>query len=1119
MCGIIGYIGKKNALPILLEGLRRESYRGYDSSGVVVFHEDNVFHARSVGKLGQLEKKLAGTNVEGTIGLGHCLLPDTLIQMADGRVKQISQVKNGESVWSFNQGTRSFVPGKVKVWKHSSPKHLRKIRTPSTSLEMTDEHRIFIWSKGGLIEKKAQDIVLGDIVLFPKLIRRKGKGEKLHFESVPVKTYYHVASSMNKRIREKIFQLQMSVSEVARFTGIAEHDFGHMVTNDRNVRTDVLERALPLFSIPFPSAGFTPMHSIHGNFVYLPKESSPEIMQIIGYFLGDGYAGERSIRFKDSRREVLETYQEICRKVFNLPGRVATMSDTTAFLLEINSSPLSLWFKKNVKKDKERLLEEIGGLPARETAAFLRGLFDAEGYVGKEGHQVGLAMTDKLLVQTIHLLLLQFGILSSVSEVSSHRPSHWKRAYRISISSKDSIERFLKSVGFSSVEKKEAIEAVLQGMLSQTSISFKTIPYSKKLLDQKCASFLSSSERRDLLGHGENLKNFIQESTLKRLIACLRKKKDASARLLVKELQGFLKGEIVFQQVIFNERVKSSSPYLYDLEVSSSHNFLANGLLSHNSRWATHGGVTEENAHPHSDCRNNIFLVHNGIIENFRTLKEKLLEEGHQFSSETDTEVLSHLIERFFQGNLETAVRKALPLVQGTYGLAVIAKEDPGKIVASRLSSPLVIAMNGEGAYIASDPAALISHSNKMMFLEDGDIAVLSAEDFAVTDARNNAKEKETTELEWSLEEAQKGGYEHFMLKEIMEQPESIANALRGRLVFDEGTAKLGGLEKFQGRLSQVKQVQIVACGTASFMGKIGEYMMEEYAGIPARADIGSEFRYRKPILGADTLSIFISQSGETADTLASLREVKRKGGLTLGVVNAVGSSLAREVDMGVYVHAGPEIAVASTKASTGQLASLALLSLFLGRQRQLSLVMGKRIVEELARIPDLAQLILSHADEIAAIAEKYKDYSNFWFAGRKYNYPVALEGALKLKECSYVHAEGIAGGELKHGAIALIDENFPTVAICPTDSVYEKMVSNIQEIKARNGKVIAIATEGNEDIKDIVDDVLYIPKTLEMLTPMLSIIPLQLFAYYSAVLRGNDVDTPRNLAKSVTVE
>ena len=537
------------------------------------------------------------------------------------------------------------------------------------------------------------------------------------------------------------------------------------------------------------------------------------------------------------------------------------------------------------------------------------------------------------------------------------------------------------------------------------------------------------------------------------------------------------------------------------------------------SRWATHGGVTEANAHPHADCKQNIFLVHNGIIENYQVLKEKLKAKGHTFLSETDTEVLPHLVEHFFQGNLEEAVRKALQYVRGSYGIAVIAKEDPGKIVAARVSSPLVFSVNGSGGFVASDPSALISHSNKMVFLDDGEIAVIKESTFEVFDLQRNLKKKEVTELEWTLEEAQKGGYEHFMLKEIMEQPESIENSIRGRILAEEGRARLGGLAEVEKSLREVQGLNIIACGTSLNAGLVGEYMLEEYAGIPVDVDFASEFRYRKPIIDKDTASLFISQSGETADTLASLKEVKEKGGLALGIVNAVGSSITRETDAGVYNHAGPEIGVASTKAFTSQLAVLSLLTLLLGRQRQLSLVMGQRIAKEIARVPELVSQILSKASSVEALAQKYKGFENFLYIGRKYNYPVALEGALKLKEISYVHAEGYGAGEMKHGPIALIDENFPTIAICPSDSVYEKMISNIQEIKARNGKVIAIATEGDEGIKSIADDVFYIPKTLEMLTPLLSVIPLQLFAYYMGVLRGYDVDKPRNLAKSVTVE
>ena len=558
---------------------------------------------------------------------------------------------------------------------------------------------------------------------------------------------------------------------------------------------------------------------------------------------------------------------------------------------------------------------------------------------------------------------------------------------------------------------------------------------------------------------------------------------------------------------------------LEKLEEKLGNSEIKGGIGIGHSRWATHGQVTEENAHPHSDCKKNIFVVHNGIIENFEQLKEKLQKEGHTFNSETDTEVLSHLIEKFFAGSLEDAVREALLHVKGTYGLVVIAKDDPGKIVAARLSSPLVLAVNDSGGFVASDPAALISHSNKMVFLDDYEIATIKADGFTVTDLQNNKKEKKVTKLDWTVEEAQKGGYDHFMLKEIMEQPESIENALRGRIVVKEGRVRLGGLEKIEVQLQKVERLNILACGTAYYAGMVGKYMMEEYTGIPTEVDVASEFRYRKPIIDKKIASLFISQSGETADTLGALQEVKRKKGLSLGIINVVGSSVAREIDAGVYNHAGPEIGVASTKAFTSQLTVLALLTIYLGRQRGMSQAVGQKIAKGLLGIPKLVAQVLEKKDEIQRVAEKYKDAQNFLYLGRKYNYPIALEGALKLKEISYAHAEAYPAGEMKHGPIALIDENFPTVVLALTDSVYEKMMSNIQQIKARKGPVIAVATKGNKEIAEVVDDVLYVPKTLEMLTPILSVIPLQLFAYYIAVARGLDPDKPRNLAKSVTVE
>lgn len=530
-------------------------------------------------------------------------------------------------------------------------------------------------------------------------------------------------------------------------------------------------------------------------------------------------------------------------------------------------------------------------------------------------------------------------------------------------------------------------------------------------------------------------------------------------------------------------------------------------------RWATHGRVNEANTHPHCDCSQNVWVVHNGIIENYQELKDSLVKEGHKFYSETDTEVLSHLIEKFFNGTLEEATRKALKLVRGTYGLLVISKNDPQKIVAARLSSPLLIGVNQAEYVIASDPIAIAPYAREIISLDDYEIATITPKDLFIL------KEKIPQTLELDLSEAEKGDYPNFMLKEIMEEPEAIEEAVRGRLIIEEGTVKLGGLESVKDKLRKINNLTLIACGTSNFAAMVGKYMLEEYAGIPTEVDIASEFRYRESILDINSAAIFISQSGETADTLAALREIKKKGVLTLGITNIVGSSQARETDAGVYTRSGPEIAVASTKAFLGQLATLAMITVYFGREREMSLVMGRRIVSELSKIPELARKVLDHSSGIKELAKKYKDFKNFWFIGRKYNFPVALEGALKLKEISYLHAEGIAGGELKHGSLALVDVNFPTIAICTSDSIYDKMISNIKEIKAREGLVIAIATEGNREIKKIVDDVIYIPKTLEMLTPMISIIPLHLFAYYTACLLGYDVDKPRNLAKSVTVE
>ena len=539
------------------------------------------------------------------------------------------------------------------------------------------------------------------------------------------------------------------------------------------------------------------------------------------------------------------------------------------------------------------------------------------------------------------------------------------------------------------------------------------------------------------------------------------------------------------------------------------------------TRWATHGVPSDTNAHPHTDCTEKIFVVHNGIIENYLPIKQELVTAGHKFSSETDTEVLAHLIESVFRGTLEDAVAQALARVRGAYAVAVIAEGDPAKIVAARNSSPLLIGIGDGETLLASDPAAVISSTKKVVYLEDGEMVTLTDEGFRIKDLGGEELLKRLVEIPWTLEEAEKSGHAHFMHKEIFEGPDVIRNTIRGRIMPQEGLVKFGGLEKISKRLAATDRIILTAMGTAYHAALVGEYLIEELAGIPCEVEYAAEFRYRNPILDdrKHTMLVAVSQSGETADTLAAVREAKRRGVLTLGIVNVVGSSVARETDAGIYNHAGPEIAVASTKAFLSQLTVLTMLAVFLGRMRNLDTARAKDILQELVAIPDKINEILAQEQVIIELAQWLKDAEHAFFLGRKYSFPVALEGALKLKEVSYLHAEGYNAAEMKHGPIALIDESFPTIAIAPRDSVYEKTLSNLQEIKARSGPVVAVTSAGDEDILKHADAVLYIPSTIEALSPILSTVPLHLLSYHTAVARGCDVDKPRNLAKSVTVE
>ncbi|MBD3298075.1 MAG: glutamine--fructose-6-phosphate transaminase (isomerizing) [candidate division Zixibacteria bacterium] len=537
------------------------------------------------------------------------------------------------------------------------------------------------------------------------------------------------------------------------------------------------------------------------------------------------------------------------------------------------------------------------------------------------------------------------------------------------------------------------------------------------------------------------------------------------------------------------------------------------------TRWATHGEPNDNNAHPHLDCSGDIVLVHNGIIENYSTLREWLIRQGHQITTDTDTEILVHLIEDVYDGDLVEAVSVALARVEGTYGIAVMSRKNPDTIVAARNGSPLVVGHGNGERFVAYDVAALIRHTNHVIYLDDGEMVWITPDEFEISKIDRTTVMHDIEEVEWSLEEIEKGGFAHFMQKEIHEQPTTIINAMRGRLNREEGTARLNGIRRHLEELGQIDRVILIACGTSWHAALIGEYLIEELARIPVEVEYASEFRYRSPIIRPGTAVFVISQSGETADTLAAMREAKRKGATALGICNVVGSTIARETDGGVYIHAGPEIGVASTKAFTSQITVLTLIALLLARMRTMSMEDGIELIDAMEALPDQVKAILDREEDIQAIAADYFRSDNFLYLGRGLNFPTALEGALKLKEISYIHAEGYPAAEMKHGPIALIDERMPVVVIALRDSVYDKVINNIREVKARKGTVIAIATEGDTEITEHVDHVIYVPETLGCLTPMLSVIPLQLLAYHMAVLRRCDVDQPRNLAKSVTVE
>ncbi|CAB3288067.1 Glutamine--fructose-6-phosphate aminotransferase [isomerizing] [Methanocaldococcus lauensis] len=1018
MCGIIGYIGDEKASKVLLNGLKRLEYRGYDSCGIGIINKDRLIIKKDVGKVDEVSKKEDFLSVEGNIGVGHCLHPDTYIILSDGRIKKISEIDDKNEVLSVNFEDLKLYNKKIKKFKHKAPKVLYKIKTPFSELITTGEHKLFVVENGKIVEKCVEDLNGSELI---------GIVRKLNY-------------NFNDKVEFKTIK--------------------------------------------------------NTNPIKFPKTPTPELMQIVGYIIGKGYfSSNRMLRLKDERKDVLEYYNKLFNNVFNLEGNIK--KDNGYYILEINNKYLVDWFKKNIPELlNKRTPEFVFRLNNDLVASYLRGIFDAEGYIGVDAKQIGIGMTSECLIKEIQFLLLRFGILASYSKMEREE-KYYTNVYKLLISDKKSFELFKKYIGFTAKDKIEKLINILNKMKG-LNFRYISVPMTKKEIIEFVGVSLKTIKNED---------NYCTDYTIEKII------KELNSRGLYDKanyLKKFLNGDVVWSKFEI-EKIESDVEYVYDLEVEDYHNFIGNLIINHNSRWATHGNVSKENAHPHTDCNDEIAVVHNGIISNYKVLKEELIKKGHKFKSDTDTEVISHLIEEELkkfeyinEENYIKAVKNAIKKLKGTYALAIINKNFPNLLIGARNESPLILGVGNNSYYLGSDVTAFLDYTNKAIPLEDGDIVIIKKEnDNYKVVIENDGKivKRDVIKIDWDISSAEKMGYPHFMLKEIMEQPEVLK--ISAKISSEE-------IRKLAKCIKDYERVYFVAMGTSLHAAMVAEYLFSKLGKVVIACD-ASEF-LNKGVVDEKTLVIGITQSGETYDTLKALRFAKKNKAKTGVIVNVIGSSATREADITIMMGAGIEIAVCATKTYTSQL--MIIYRLFIEYGKLIGRDMSK-YENEIEKIPDYVREVLNKKDIIKNISQNLK-VNNYIFISKGINIVSALEGALKFKEITYLHAEGMSGGMLKHGTISLIDENIDTIAIVPprSSSVYESLLSNIEEVLARGGKVVAITPIEIDNTYNIL-----VPEVIEEISPIVYAPAFQLLAYYKAVELGRDVDKPRGLAKSVTVE
>ncbi len=1116
MCGIIGYAGPRSAAPLVLDGLKQLEYRGYDSWGIACIDAEggSGSKARSMKKTGKIGLVSEGdvSSLSGCVSIGHCLHPDTLIQLADGGIVKACKLPGATKVLSFDAEKLGFEEKSASSFSHDAPLELVFLKSASFSVKCTPQHKMFVFEDGKIVEKKAGNIKRGDLLVCANTIKVKGKEQAL--ESVRIKRYYAVSREASEHITTQMRKKKLSAAQAAALSGVSEAAIKHALHRERNLREDFLN-ALAL-TLELDKSLFHSIDSIHGKFVELPNKTSYELMQFLGYMIGDGTVGKRGVRFKDANEALLAKYEKLGRELFSIRGRIVKIPEANAFLLELNSLALRQWLEKNFLKAcskgrKKGVPEIVGKTTEKEVAGFLRGLFDAEGSVNLKSRQITLVMTNEEITRTIQMLLLRFSIISSFGE----HDTKWGPSFSVSLNNKEAVKKFMEEIGFNSEEKNFKANKVLEALKKSSCTSFKT-PFGKEELRASSLSELPVKLRKTIQGNG-----LLRNETAEKLVYAA--KANGADNTIVSQLEAYLESQVFFQRVVEARIIASDTETVFDLSVPGPENFVANGLLSHNSRWATHGLVTNENAHPHACCKGEIFVVHNGIIENYAEIRAELQRKGHAFASQTDTEVIPHLIEeeQAKGATLEKAVLAAARRLQGAFALAVASSREPNTLIGVKKDSPLVVGLgehNGrEEVFVASDVLAFLKHTKRAVFLNDGEAVVAKRDAGAGSagawhaefkDFNGRTLQKQVSLVKWDAAQASRGGYPHFMLKEIFEQPRALRDA-----AMQDGQA----LREFASELKRAERIVCIACGTARHAAVIGQHLVARLTGKRMEVIIASEAPYFADWLDEKCVLLCVSQSGETADVLEVVRQAKargERGPRVLSIVNAVGSTLARLSDRALYINCGPEIAVAATKSFSNQLALFYLIAFAMaGRETE-----GAQRVREAA---DLVEKTIAENDaKTKVLAAELAKRESVYFIGRGVNFPVALEGALKLKEVSYIHAEGMPAGELKHGTLALVTQGTPVVLLNPGDYTHADTLNNGREAKARGAKLIGVSDEKN----DAYDDFVRLPKMdgnedAELFYPLLEAIPLQLLAYHASVARGLDPDKPRNLAKSVTVK